>query len=57
MNGVVKLENGRWGIVGDSFSEDNDWGEYPDEATAMKARQALEESDWNADVVRGLYVI
>jgi hypothetical protein len=54
--GVVKLANGNWGVTGDEFTEDDAWGEYADEATATRALEALEASDWDANVVSGLRV-
>lgn len=54
--GVVKLANGNWSVTGDEFTEDDAWGEYADEATATRALEALEASDWDANVVSGLRV-
>lgn len=52
--GIVQLGNGNWGVVGDECTEDDAWGEYADMATAARAREALEASDWDANVVTGL---
>ena len=51
---VIKLSNGNFGICsGDAFTADDDWGQYADEATAQKALDALEATDWDANCVTG----
>ena len=55
--GVKQLANGNWGVIGDEFTEDDAWGEYPDQKTALQARQALEASNWDANVVTGLKIV
>lgn len=51
-DGVVLLPSGFWGVTGSDADEDDAWGVYRTREAAIAAREALENSDWNADVVR-----
>ena len=45
---TVQLENGFWGVVGSECDEDSEWGTYPTQEAAQKARENLEECNWDA---------